>query len=119
MLESMGFSRDHAKHALKETNNNLERAADWLFNHSGDLDAIMDTAEDDAPAPGRAAPEGTGKYRLKAFISHMGSSAQTGHYICHIKKDGHWAIFNDRKVARSQKEPRELAYVYIYETVAE
>ena len=59
------------------------------------------------------------EYRLKAFISHMGSSAQTGHYICHIKKDGHWAIFNDRKVARSQKEPRELAYVYIYETVAE
>jgi ubiquitin carboxyl-terminal hydrolase 5/13 len=49
----------------------------------------------------------------------MGSSAQTGHYICHIKKEGRWVIFNDRKVAKSQKEPRELAYIYIYETIAE
>jgi len=63
-----------------------------------------------------APPPGTG-YRLKAFISHMGSSAQTGHYICHIKKDGRWVIFNDRKVAASKRPPRELAYLYLYETV--
>lgn len=54
-------------------------------------------------------------YRLKAFVSHMGTSAQTGHYISHIKKDGRWVIFNDRKVALSAKPPRELAYLYLYE----
>lgn len=56
------------------------------------------------------------EYRLKGFISHMGSSAQTGHYICHIKKEGQWVIFNDRKVAKSKQPPREYAYLYLYES---
>ena len=28
----------------------------------------------------------SGKYRLKAFVSHMGASASCGHYVCHIRK---------------------------------
>ena len=27
-----------------------------------------------------------GVYELKAFISHMGKSMTSGHYVCHIKK---------------------------------
>lgn len=30
-------------------------------------------------------------YELFAFISHMGESTMSGHYVCHIKKEGRWA----------------------------
>ena len=49
-----------------------------------------------------------------AFISHMGSSTMTGHYVCHIKKDEKWIIFNDNKVAESVAPPKEHAYLYFY-----
>lgn len=52
-----------------------------------------------------------------AFISHMGSSSQVGHYVCHILKDGQWVIFNDNKVAISQNPPKELGYLYLYQRV--
>ena len=37
MLMDMSFTRDQAIKALKETDNNLERAVDWIFNHPGDM----------------------------------------------------------------------------------
>lgn len=33
-------------------------------------------------------------YELFAFISHMGSSTMSGHYVCHIKKEGRYADYN-------------------------
>lgn len=54
-------------------------------------------------------------YRLKAFISHMGTSPAVGHYVCHILRDGKWVIFNDEKVALSENPPKDLGYVYLYE----
>ena len=57
------------------------------------------------------------EYRLKAFISHMGTSTDVGHYVCHILRDGRWVIYNDEKVAESKTPPRDLAYVYLYERV--
>lgn len=30
-------------------------------------------------------------YELFAFISHMGTSTMSGHYVCHIKKEGRYA----------------------------
>lgn len=36
-----------------------------------------------------------------AIISHIGRNTDHGHYVCHIKKDNHWAFFNDEKVAPS------------------
>ena len=38
---------------------------------------------------------------MDAFISHMGPSNHSGHYVCHIrdKQDpSKWVIFNDNKV---------------------
>ena len=58
--------------------------------------------------------DGSAKYSLLGFISHQGRNTGCGHYVCHIKKDGRWVIFNDEKVAVSQKPPRELAYMYLY-----
>ena len=37
MLTDMAFTRDQAIKALKETDNNVERAVDWIFNHPNDL----------------------------------------------------------------------------------
>lgn len=36
----MSFTREQATKALKATDNNLERAADWIFSHQNELDAL-------------------------------------------------------------------------------
>ncbi|XP_043203886.1 ubiquitin carboxyl-terminal hydrolase 5-like [Amphibalanus amphitrite] len=109
LIVSMGFTPAQAERALKETNNSVERAADWIFSHPAELN--------DEPTPAAAADgyrDGPGKYQLVAFISHMGTSTMVGHYVCHVLKDGRWCIFNDEKVAESRQPPRELAYLYLY-----
>lgn len=114
MLMSMGFSRDHATKALKMTDNNLERAADWIFSHVVELEQMeTDQLQDSSPK----CKDGDGKYKLIALISHMGTSTSCGHYVCHILKEGRWVIYNDRKVALSENPPRRLAYLYLYKRI--
>jgi len=48
----------------------------------------------------------------------MGSSSTVGHYVCHIKKEGRWVIFNDEKVAISQNPPTDLGYLYVYKRMS-
>jgi ubiquitin C-terminal hydrolase len=38
------------------------------------------------------------RYTLVAVISHMGKNTDHGHYICHVRKNGQWILFNDEKV---------------------
>uniref|UniRef100_A0A023GGQ2 Putative ubiquitin-specific protease ubp14 n=1 Tax=Amblyomma triste TaxID=251400 RepID=A0A023GGQ2_AMBTT len=115
-IEAMGFSRDQALKALKATDNNLERALDWIFSRSDELCAENNDAMDtDAVSP--HIRDGSGKYQLVAFISHMGESTMVGHYVCHIFKDGRWVIFNDNKVAVSEHLPKEFGYLYLYQRV--
>jgi len=121
MLMSMGFDERQAVAALKATDGNVERATDWIFSHADSIGV-----EEAAPAAHSSAAaasstpnktnyrDGRGKYRLVAFISHMGTSAQVGHYVCHIRKKGEWVIFNDSKVAKSQNPPKDLGYLYLY-----
>ncbi|XP_055600929.1 ubiquitin carboxyl-terminal hydrolase 5 [Uranotaenia lowii] len=125
-LMGMGFTDLQATKALKETNNNTERAVDWIFSHADELDSIAmggaeetgaGSAEPNASASAPQYRDGSGKYKLVAFISHMGSSSQVGHYVCHILKDSKWVIFNDNKVAISQNPPKELGYLYLYQRV--
>jgi len=116
-LEGMGFTRDQAIKALKNTNNNVERAVDWLFSHTDS----MDTDEPQAPVVSTPDPaadrvrDGKPTYKLLGFISHVGSNTQCGHYVCHIRKEGKWAIFNDCKVAVSEDPPKRLGYLYFYQ----
>ncbi|XP_059141257.1 ubiquitin carboxyl-terminal hydrolase 5-like isoform X2 [Physella acuta] len=120
LLMSMGFSMEQATRALKFTDNNPERAVDWIFSHADDLNQPMET--DDSPggqtqlSKFRDGPE---KYKLIAFISHMGTSTSVGHYVCHIKKDGQWVIFNDEKVAISEHPPKDLAYLYLFQRMVQ
>jgi len=116
MIECMGFTRDQAIKALKNTENNIERAADWIFSHADDLDAPMETEEPVADAT-PTCRDGAPRYKLCGFISHMGTSSMVGHYVCHILRDGKWVIYNDEKVALSEKPPRDLGYLYLYRRV--
>ena len=58
------------------------------------------------------------EYELLGIASHMGTSTMCGHYVCHIKKEGRWVIFNDSKVAVSEQPPRDLGYLYLFRRAA-
>ncbi|XP_061883827.1 ubiquitin carboxyl-terminal hydrolase 13 isoform X2 [Entelurus aequoreus] len=141
ILTSMGFPRTHGIQALRATNNNLERALDWIFTHpeeeeeeEEESDALSNMADtepnenafsnanshsDSTLSPGgdTSVPrvkDGPGRYELFALISHMGASTMSGHYVCHIKKEGRWVIYNDHKVCLSERPPKDLGYIYFY-----
>mmetsp|Transcript_22548 Transcript_22548/g.49850 ORF Transcript_22548/g.49850 Transcript_22548/m.49850 type:complete len:835 (-) Transcript_22548:225-2729(-) len=127
MLSSMGFSETHVKAALKICSNSMERAADWLFSHSDDLDGAVAAASggpesgERGPGPGgteaaRDYDDGVGEYSLVGFISHVGRHTSHGHYVCHMRRgsDNDWVIFDDQKVAKSEAPPLDLGYIYLY-----
>jgi len=118
----LGFTEEQAKAALTATDGNMERAADWLFSHADDLaGAVAEVlgvgGEEEGGKEGGQGVEysdGEGVYRLVGFISHVGRNLGSGHYVAHIEKEGRWAIFDDQKVAASEKPPRDLGYLYVY-----
>jgi len=119
MVMSMGFEADMARTALKHTDNVVERAIEWIFSHPDG--APEEPAAVQTPAANTSSGDclqgltnGEPRYSLQAFVSHMGSSPQSGHYVCHIKEGEDWVIFNDNKVARSERPPKELGYLYLY-----
>lgn len=48
MLMSMGFVRNHVIAALKATENNLDRALDWIMSH-GPEELSMETSDSSEP----------------------------------------------------------------------
>ncbi|XP_075236962.1 ubiquitin specific protease 5 [Lycorma delicatula] len=118
MLTGMGFTRAQAEKALKATDNNVERAADWIFSHASELDDQAEEVNNPQSNNQTSVPvfcDGSSRYKLVAFISHMGTSTMVGHYVCHILKDNQWIIFNDEKVSLSENPPKDLGYLYLYE----
>jgi len=114
MVMSMGFSKEQAETGLRNTDNNVERAIEWIFSHPDGEEAAQGGEEPTTNSFGDV-KDGNSRYELAAFISHMGSSSHSGHYVCHIKnKEGRWVIYNDNKVALSVTPPRELGYLYLY-----
>mmetsp|Transcript_23484 Transcript_23484/g.30695 ORF Transcript_23484/g.30695 Transcript_23484/m.30695 type:complete len:861 (-) Transcript_23484:288-2870(-) len=119
-LSSMGFTEQQVTAALKATDNNGERAADWLFSHMDNLDAAIADLEGNSGTGSSGAKsageleDGVGNYTLHGFISHVGKNTGSGHYVCHIRKEDRWVIFDDQKVAVSQDPPLKLGYIYIF-----
>ncbi|KAI8070724.1 hypothetical protein BC940DRAFT_295408 [Gongronella butleri] len=110
MLMEMGFSAAQANKALRETDNNAERALDWLFSHpddQGNDGAAQQEAQ--GPAGHASLPFDFG---LQAFVSHKGTSVHCGHYVAHVLKDGDWILYNDNKVAVSVNAPIGEGYLY-------
>lgn len=114
MLVSMGFEESQSEKALKATNGDVERATDWLFSRANDMDVDEKKSHESTSATESFT---NCKYELVAIISHIGTSTLNGHYVCHIKKDGIWAIFNDNKVAKSEAPPFDLGYLYLFKQV--
>lgn len=115
MLMGMSFTREQATKALKATDNNLERAADWIFSHQNELDALE--SENEPEHSKEIFRDGINQYKLVGFISHMGTSTMVGHYVCHLLKNNRWVIYNDDKVALSENPPKELGYIYLYQRI--
>lgn len=124
-LTAMGFTDAQATAALKSTGGSLERAADWLFSHTDDLEAAVAAVESESGAGSRSGNDcgateqlgsidGPGKYSLVGFVSHMGSNTNCGHYVAHVKKGGRFVLYNDAKVAISQNPPTDLGFLYLY-----
>ena len=59
-------------------------------------------------------PNAQGLYSMVGIISHLGRSPDCGHYVCHVKKDGQWVLFNDEKVAQSKAPPLDQGFVYLF-----
>jgi ubiquitin carboxyl-terminal hydrolase 5/13 len=111
-LEGMGFPKDRCIYALRQTKHDAQRAIDWLFSHM----------DEDLPASGSEGKQQDNKsqdskparYRLCAFITHLGRSTGTGHYVAHILREGRWVLFNDQKVSVSSTTPSGQAYIYFF-----
>ena len=56
----------------------------------------------------------SGKYELIAYICHLGSNANCGHYVCHVKQGNEWIMFNDNKVFISLRPPFTKASICLY-----
>ena len=116
-LTGMGFNVGQAKRALRECNGDVERGVDWLFSHP-------DVQDDEDQPVVAAAPnnnsmiEGPGPkpYQLWGFILHKGNQIQSGHYVAYLYSEElkHWIIYDDERVAISNKPPVEQAYMYIF-----
>ncbi|TMW55911.1 hypothetical protein Poli38472_008559 [Pythium oligandrum] len=119
-LASMGFSEEQVKCALSQTSHNPDRAAEWLFSHMEDLDSAVAQWKNDAAAssspsePKQKLDNDNGDYELVGFVSHIGRNTNSGHYVCHLKKEGRWVIFNDDKVALSAEPPLGAGYLYLF-----
>ena len=61
MLAAMGFTRAQCVKALQQTDNNVERAVDWIFSHTDEINNLEEGCESAllpaAPAPPPAAAE--------------------------------------------------------------
>ena len=96
-LKMFGFTEQQAKRALRKCDNNLERAGDWIMSHMDEPDSDEQPMEVDQSSQAVAEEVKSlfldeqpdrGLYRLYATVTHLGSSLNAGHYVCHVKKDG-------------------------------
>jgi len=123
IITSMGFSEKQAKFALIETNNDPDRAVDYLFNHPAIDELILESEKaKNAEAAGEKEMEledsGVYKYQIKGVVVHLGKNYSSGHYVCYVKKDGKWIYFNDAKVAESTDPAIGKGVLFLFERLS-
>uniref|UniRef100_A0A672M724 Ubiquitin carboxyl-terminal hydrolase n=2 Tax=Sinocyclocheilus grahami TaxID=75366 RepID=A0A672M724_SINGR len=123
ILTSMGFPRHHTIQALKATNNNLERALDWIFTHPD--------CEDESEAMSDTADTEPNDNSFSNANAHSDSSLSPDQDLSSPRvRDGpgrkclpnteyhfnfpRWLIYNDHKVCLSERPPKDLGYMYFY-----
>jgi len=114
LLVDMGFSSTKVEKALIETNNNIERAIDWLSSHFED-DVELTSNQTNDKMEEDESDNNPAKYELIGFVTHMGTSAQCGHYVIHLRHNNEWYLYNDEKVVKVAEDlPIENAYMYLF-----
>ena len=116
-LIAMGFTKEKAIHALKLNNNNFNNALDYLFNHPDEI--IDDANEDKKEERNEEIKEinvGNGSiYDLYGYITHLGKSADHGHYVTHIRQENNnWKYFNDSKCNSWDNPPTGRGHIYFF-----
>lgn len=98
ILMDLGYSHESASMAAEKFGDDIAAAVDWITNNEG------------RPKSNKRKRS---TYRPTAIISHIGSSINTGHYVCHVNRNGHWYTFNDSKVLRNNSIPTGNGYIYL------
>lgn len=123
VIMSMGFTSKNAAFALQKNEGNLEQALNYLLTVNVDEIIANEKEKDFSPQSKennvrnpRVFTDGSCKYNLVGMISHVGASAKTGHYVCHIRdrETNDWLLFNDEKVGISHKPPFSLGSLYFF-----
>jgi ubiquitin carboxyl-terminal hydrolase 5/13 len=119
-LSAMGFGPEKwCKFALSKTGYDIMRALTFMESHDP---SEADAAESKAAAP-MATDNGPTRFQLIGFITHLGNSFQSGHYIAHLREGGvgngdgsagEWLIYNDAKVFCVETPPTEDGYLYVF-----
>lgn len=119
LVGMLGFPEKKVKKALKSTENNPDRAADWLFSHADDPDSdeadheMTDPNQQDQGSPFQDSNPGI--YDLTSTITHLGAGILAGHYVSHVRQaDDTWVYFNDAKVAQTTEPPIGKGYMYFF-----
>jgi len=121
MITSMGLTEKQARRGLRKCNNDVERAMDFIFSHMDDpdsedemqVDQVSQSAEETKNAFDNTSPK-SGVYALQSFVTHLGTSIHSGHFVAHIKKEGKWIYYNDSKVAITTEPPIGKGYIYFF-----
>lgn len=114
MMASMGMDENRSRKALIKFENNFDTALDYLMSHSPEEDQFDEGNAAPVEAYKHEVDTRPGVYDLGSFISHLGTSIHSGHYVAHIKKEGDWVLYNDHKVAKTSDPPIDKAFIYFY-----
>jgi ubiquitin carboxyl-terminal hydrolase 5/13 len=87
MLVAMCFPEERVRKVLPKCDNNFDRALDYLTSHAPEDDEAEGVAQD---LPKWEVDPNPGNYNLHGFITHLGDSIHSGHYVAHIQKDDNW-----------------------------
>ncbi|RKP15485.1 hypothetical protein BJ684DRAFT_6943 [Piptocephalis cylindrospora] len=119
-LTELGFNPGQAKVALRETNGDMERAVDWLFNHpeiQGDEGESEMLSTDLSESQGQGKSKGTGSYQISSVISHRGTSMHCGHYVVDIVHEDRWVLMNDERVVLADQIPQADVYLALFTAI--
>ena len=114
MLTGMGMDAERSRKSLIKFNNNLEQALEYITSHGPEEDQFEEGKEEPMEEVEWVIDQRPGVYNLNGFISHLGNSIHSGHYVAHLKKGEQWVLYNDHKVAITSDPPHDKAFIYFY-----
>ncbi len=101
---------------MRKCENNLERAADYLFTHPEENFEVILKKEVISPEDKEINLNNSSVFEMYAFITHLGKNTSHGHYVSHVKKGNDWIYYNDNKVNIDSDPPIHKGYIYFYKS---